>query len=275
MNYLKVYNNIIEKARCENRYKGVIYYESHHIIPKCLGGSNKKENLIFLTPKEHFICHRLLIEIHRHNYKSYVSMLRAFVMMSTKNIHQSNRYINSRIYENVKNKLYGDDGLLTGKNATFFNKQHSQETKEKLSNIRKGDLNPQYGKPSWNNGKSKNTDFRISEGSKKQKENPYNKNRPKMGEDTRKKLSEIAIKNNLGKNKSNKHKTSISKKMKDIFVNDSNFKTRLLNMSKMAAEKTKGVKKEKVECPYCKKTGGKPAMMRFHFNNCKEKTNGS
>lgn len=29
--------------------------------------------------------------------------------------------------------------------------------------------------------------------------------------------------------------------------------------------------KEKVVCPYCKKEGGKPAMYRFHFNNCRGK----
>jgi hypothetical protein len=33
----------------------------------------------------------------------------------------------------------------------------------------------------------------------------------------------------------------------------------------------KGNPKEKVICPYCGKEGGKPAMARYHFNNCKEK----
>lgn len=28
--------------------------------------------------------------------------------------------------------------------------------------------------------------------------------------------------------------------------------------------------KEKVTCPYCGKEGGKPSMIRFHFNNCKK-----
>lgn len=38
------------------------YYEKHHIIPKCKGGTNKKENLIYLTAQEHFIAHKLLAE---------------------------------------------------------------------------------------------------------------------------------------------------------------------------------------------------------------------
>lgn len=36
------------------------YYELHHIQPKALGGSDEPENLCYLTPKEHYICHHLL-----------------------------------------------------------------------------------------------------------------------------------------------------------------------------------------------------------------------
>lgn len=33
----------------------------------------------------------------------------------------------------------------------------------------------------------------------------------------------------------------------------------------------KGKKDIVVECPYCKKSGGKSAMKKWHFNNCKNK----
>ena len=36
------------------------YYETHHILPKCLGGNNEEENLIDLFAYEHFIAHKLL-----------------------------------------------------------------------------------------------------------------------------------------------------------------------------------------------------------------------
>jgi hypothetical protein len=50
MNYEKIYNQIIEKARAENRIKGTsVYYEKHYIVPKCLGGSNKKEKIKNVT----------------------------------------------------------------------------------------------------------------------------------------------------------------------------------------------------------------------------------
>jgi hypothetical protein len=53
------YNNIIKKAKKRTVEKNVVY-ENHHILPKCLGGSDEKDNLVSLTLREHFICHLLL-----------------------------------------------------------------------------------------------------------------------------------------------------------------------------------------------------------------------
>lgn len=79
MYYSKIYKAIINKARSENRKKGEIYYESHHIVPECLfkcrsrkgssgfieGDPNDSENIILLTSREHFICHVLLYKIYK------------------------------------------------------------------------------------------------------------------------------------------------------------------------------------------------------------------
>lgn len=68
MDYQRIYNQIINKSNLENRKKlkrdnkNYTYYEYHHIIPKCLGGLNNNENLVLLTAREHFICHKLLVE---------------------------------------------------------------------------------------------------------------------------------------------------------------------------------------------------------------------
>ncbi len=61
--YRRAYNNIIYKAKNQNREKDKdVYYELHHIIPRSLSYEmrNDKNNLVFLTAKEHFICHLLL-----------------------------------------------------------------------------------------------------------------------------------------------------------------------------------------------------------------------
>lgn len=43
MNYKRIYDSIIENAKLQNRKKKQgIYYEEHHIIPKCLGGKDRK-----------------------------------------------------------------------------------------------------------------------------------------------------------------------------------------------------------------------------------------
>ena len=39
------------------------YSESHHELPKSLGGSNAAANLVRLTAREHFIAHRLLVRM--------------------------------------------------------------------------------------------------------------------------------------------------------------------------------------------------------------------
>jgi len=78
MNHKKIYHTIVEKAKQQNRKKTKeILYENHHIIPKSLGGDNSKKNLVLLTPKEHYICHRLLVEIYRgtpNEHKMYYAM---------------------------------------------------------------------------------------------------------------------------------------------------------------------------------------------------------
>jgi 5-methylcytosine-specific restriction endonuclease McrA len=37
------------------------YKEIHHILPKSLGGSNDKSNLVELTAREHYIVHMLIM----------------------------------------------------------------------------------------------------------------------------------------------------------------------------------------------------------------------
>lgn len=36
------------------------YHEQHHIVPRCMNGTNDEENLIDLYAREHYEAHRLL-----------------------------------------------------------------------------------------------------------------------------------------------------------------------------------------------------------------------
>ena len=51
MDYKKIHDKIIERAK-NRKLEG--YVEKHHIIPKCMNGTNEPNNLVDLTAREHF-----------------------------------------------------------------------------------------------------------------------------------------------------------------------------------------------------------------------------
>jgi hypothetical protein len=133
MNYEKIYNQIIDKAKNECRVKNKeIYYERHHIIPKCLGGSNKKENLVLLTAREHFICHWLLMRVYTDSNKLAHAFFRMCNLKNALRYKLSNYIPSSRMYQEAKDKW-----------IPYLSKQMSgrvvsEVTKQKLRDINLG-----------------------------------------------------------------------------------------------------------------------------------------
>lgn len=74
MNYEKIYDILISKA--QNRILET-YTETHHIVPKCIGGTDNINNLVELTPEEHYLAHQLLVKIYPQNH----SLVKAAAMM--------------------------------------------------------------------------------------------------------------------------------------------------------------------------------------------------
>jgi len=98
MNYQKIYNQIIERAQ-NRKLEG--YKEKHHVIPRCLDGLDDKSNLVELTAREHFLCHRLLCEIYPNNHK----LLCALWLMAIGKQKWNNRdpyNVSSREYERIR-----------------------------------------------------------------------------------------------------------------------------------------------------------------------------
>lgn len=60
MNYDTIYNKLIARAIDRNLQE---YTELHHIVPRCMGGTDEKANLVRLLPEEHYIAHLLLMKI--------------------------------------------------------------------------------------------------------------------------------------------------------------------------------------------------------------------
>lgn len=124
--YSNWYFSIIQNALKSNRTKKTDYFESHHIFPKSLGGTNDKSNLVLLTAREHFLCHLLLPKMMISPVNSG-KMAYAFFRMK-------NKHLNSRLFDRFR-KAYGK--LTTGHNNRFYGKKHSPETLRKISRIGK------------------------------------------------------------------------------------------------------------------------------------------
>jgi len=140
MDYLKHYNKLIETRSKLNRSRKEDYFENHHIIPKCLGGLNKKSNLVLLTPREHFLAPWLLFEIYK-NTIHVKQMSFAFWRMCCKNKHTKDRIYSSRRYQIAKeihiNQLKGNKNLLGYK---FTNKQKNNISLGKFKKVKITDI---------------------------------------------------------------------------------------------------------------------------------------
>lgn len=131
MNYQKIYNQIIQRA--QNRTL-TTYIEKHHIIPKCLGGINEKENIVELTAREHYLCHSLLCEIYSNN----ISLKRAHWLMANKpaNKFQKRKYkISSREYNRLREEFSKINSKYLKGNKYWVGRKHTDETKKKMSEI--------------------------------------------------------------------------------------------------------------------------------------------
>ena len=123
MDYNKIYYQIIKRG---NNRKLEGYIEKHHIIPKCIGGSDDEDNIVELTAREHFLCHMLLCEIYPKEYKLKHAL---FLMAIGKNKVKENHYvIGSRVYERLRIEY---SQMMTGK-------KHSKLTCDKKSKAMKG-----------------------------------------------------------------------------------------------------------------------------------------
>lgn len=125
--YKKVYNKIIRRAKKRGLDKNSLegYYEKHHIVPKCLGGDNKKDNLVLLTAKEHFIAHRILYRLHPDNYKLLMAVI---AMLSPGNVNNHRETVSLSTAQYYR-KLHADS--LRGKHL-------SEQTRKKISDGNKG-----------------------------------------------------------------------------------------------------------------------------------------
>jgi len=105
MNYVEHYERLIQRAR-RRTLEG--YRECHHIRPRCMGGKDSTENIVELTPEEHYVAHQLLVKIYPENK----GIFWAAIMMSCRShLHKrSNKlygWLRRKCVENMKRNTYG------------------------------------------------------------------------------------------------------------------------------------------------------------------------
>jgi len=156
MNYQQIYDNIINrgKARVLTEYK-----ESHHIVPRCMGGNDDPINLVDLTPEEHYVCHLLLVKLN----PGHTGLVRAamFLTSSNNNIKRNNKmygWIKRQYSEYMRgpnnpqklNPRTGDRHHYSGKKRPPSSEWLTTTGRKILTDKMVGDKNPCAGVRPWN-----------------------------------------------------------------------------------------------------------------------------
>lgn len=155
--YTRIYYSIISNAKSRTLPIDV-YSEHHHIIPKSIGGNNSKLNLVALTAKEHYICHRLLVKMLA-GAEQKKMLYALYCITHVRNKGQVTRYIPSaKQYAKIKEAWQKS---IKGRPAHNKGKPMSDEQKEKL---RRANLGKTYTRTAETKQKMSKAQLGISKG---------------------------------------------------------------------------------------------------------------
>lgn len=193
--HFKRYIDFIESRNA--RVLNESYTESHHIVPRSLGGTNGVGNTIVLTAREHYIAHMML-------WKCFSGpMTHAFFLMSICNRKKYDGRLTSKQYESLKvdrkNNITDTfrekmSEIMTGSERTLEHRQKISETLKRR--YKNGEISRQTGRVV-----SKETREKIGSLCRGKRKKPFTEEHKrniaisKLGtthnEDTKKRLSEI------------------------------------------------------------------------------------
>ena len=133
MNYLQHYEALIARARGRvlNCYK-----ENHHVIPRCMGGSDLPENLVYLSGPEHFVAHQLLVKIHPETTKLIFALNRMAQHCNNNKIYgwiKERMAIEARKQKGHWLGVKQSPELIARRLAHRIGRKHSDETRQKMS----------------------------------------------------------------------------------------------------------------------------------------------
>lgn len=141
MDYQKIYNNLIKREITQEGY-----VEKHHILPRCLGGLDNKENLVDLYPEEHYLAHLLLCKIHPGNQKLLYAAMNMTTGSMINNGKRSNKaygWLRRQYAESMSgdnNPARRNPNLQKEAAKKRVGQTRTEETKARMSAAQKGRL---------------------------------------------------------------------------------------------------------------------------------------
>lgn len=169
MDYQRIYNSIVSHAKARTDVLDRV--EKHHVIPRSFGGSDLPENLVRVSPREHFILHLLLTKFTTGKHRSKMVMA---LMLIIKNTHKklgrsyvtSRRYDASRFYEGIvfsdehrkklsdaakrrsKETYVRSEAAKAATSATMKGRKRTQEHQDKIAAAQRGQKRKSWGQHS-------------------------------------------------------------------------------------------------------------------------------
>lgn len=129
MDYKRHYDALMIRAQ----YRQIDgYVERHHIIPKCMGGTNHRKNIVKLTAEEHYVAHQLLHKMHPDNNK----LLLAVKMMTVSGEHVIR---NNKMFGWIRKK-YAETMKKIGKPPSQKGVAKTTEHKKKIGDAQRGKI---------------------------------------------------------------------------------------------------------------------------------------
>lgn len=227
MDYGRHYEALIARARTRS-IDG--YVERHHVLPRCLGGGNEPENIVRLTPEEHFVAHQLLLKIHDRDYRLVFAALSLTRGRSGGNkrygwLRRRFAVAMSAVWLGKKRKPFSDEhrAKIAAVQIGRARGPHSDEHKAKLS--------------------------AAHTGKKLSAEHIEKLAATKRGKKQSAETIAKRVASNTGKTRefSEEHKRAIGAAQLGSIRGDYQKRT----------------------CPHCGKNGGGGSMSRWHFDNCR------
>jgi hypothetical protein len=283
--YVEIVSRNIGKTKAELKHKHR-YVEKHHIFPSCVCSDSQRSdthNLVYLSAREHFICHRLLQKFTIAELKNKMTFAVWSFTRSSNN--QQRVKIVGRVYEQLKKDMsdilrntpaHNKGKIMSeAQKEKLRGKKKTQETRNKISETQKQKAIDGKLWVQSNEGK-----LRLSECAKGEKNSFYGK---KHSDTTKKHLSKVKTGIMLPP-RTDKHIKNLSEALKGRSQQDlygERYESiiearRAQNLGKTLSIETRqkmsnshrGKTLPKTLCPHCNKL---TASKRWHFDNCKFK----